>query len=252
MNVIERPLEIFRPDATMNVWRIAPDEPGRYPAVLVLMDAPGLRPALVDLAARIAAAGYLVWLPNLYYRIGRDIHFGPTRAHPDADANRERMFACIRSLTNQIVVDDVTALADALAGDEAWDGRPIGITGYCMSGLFATLAAHALGDRVACAASYFGTRLVTEEKDSPHLMLGATRAELYFAFAEHDPYVPPQIADALRDGLRVGPVRARVETYPGTDHGFVFPDRGSYNVCGASRHWDTLLDLLSRCLKHPA
>ena len=241
-------IEVRTPDGTMPVWRHAPDGTSRWPAVVVLMDAPGIRPELHALSRRLADAGYLALLPDLYYRIGRGVAVGPTRDHPDAQANRERMTGLIRTLSNAAVVRDVAAILDALSVDAGWDGGPIGLTGYCMSGRFSVLAAAAMPDRVGCAASWFGTRLVTDEPDSPHRSLDGTRAELLFAFAEHDPYVTPASVDALRRALAATSVRHCVETWAGTEHGFVFEDRGSFHPAAARRHWEALLALLARTL----
>lgn len=237
-------------DGTMPAWRHAPSGAGPWPAVVVLMDAPGIRPELHALSRRIADAGYLAWLPDLYYRIGRDVAVGPTRDHPDAQANRERMMGLIRTLSNAAVVRDVAAMLDALSADPGWDGGPVGLTGYCMSGRFAVLAAAAMPERVGCAASWFGTRLVTDDEDSPHRSLAGTRAELLFVFAEHDPYVPPASVEVLRQALAPTSVRHGVETYAGTEHGFVFEDRGSFHAAAAARHWETLFALLARTLGH--
>jgi carboxymethylenebutenolidase len=236
----------------IDVRRFAPRVGADLPAVLVLMDAPGLRPALDELAARIAAHGFLVWMPNLYWRIGRDASVGPTRDHPDAERNRETMMGYIASLDNETVVGDVEGLVRAMSEDVAWNRGPIGLTGYCMSGRFATLAACRLGDRAACAASYFGTRLVVDGPASPHGVLPGCSAELYFAFAEHDHYAPPAVIESLRAALRDSPVKHRIEVYPGTEHGFVFPDRGTFYADGASRHWASLLELLDRTLRQRA
>ena len=75
------------------------------------------------------------------------------------------------------------SLADAKPGK-------IGLVGYCMSGAFVTVAAAKHPDRIGCFASYYGTRLITDKPDSPHLMLGDITAEGYYSFAEHDTYVP--------------------------------------------------------------
>jgi len=49
-----------------------PERGGPHPAVFMLMDAPGIREELRDMARRLATCGYFVLLPNLYYRAGRD------------------------------------------------------------------------------------------------------------------------------------------------------------------------------------
>lgn len=242
-------LDIPGPDGRINTWRFQPAGQGPHPAVLLLMDAPGIRPALHEMARRIAAQGYLVLMPNLYYRLGRTVQVGPTRNHPDAERNLAQMLKYIQSISNTMVVRDVGAILDRLAQDDAWDSRPVGLTGYCMSGRFAVLAAAAFPDRVACAASYFGTRLVTDQSDSPHFAATSCRAEMYFGFAERDHYAPPEIIEELSRQLAASPARFRIEIYPGTEHGFVFPDRGSYQEVGARRHWESLFDLLQRNLK---
>lgn len=251
--VAVREVSIPTTDGTINAWRFvdeAGDSTATRPAVIVLMDAPGIRPALHDVARAIAERGYLVLLPNLYYRIGRDIQVGPTRGHPDADRNRDQMVEHIQTLSNAMVVRDITAMLDHLQDDPAWDGRPIGLTGYCMSGRFAVLAAANMPDRVACAASYFGTRLITDQPDSPHMAVGSSTPELYFSFAEIDHYVPPEMIDRLSAHLTACGVKHQVEVYTGTEHGFVFPDRGSHHEDGARRHWQSLFDLFDRNLKN--
>jgi carboxymethylenebutenolidase len=46
----------------------APKHTGPWPAVVMYMDAFGIRPALGDMAERLASHGYVVALPNLYHR----------------------------------------------------------------------------------------------------------------------------------------------------------------------------------------
>lgn len=250
--VAAQEIDLAMPEGRINVWRFAPEGQGPWPAVMLLMDAPGLRPELHRMSERIAAQGYLVWLPNLYWRIGREVSVGPTRHHPDEAANLATMMGYIRTLDNPRVLSDLQRLVGHLHADALWNRSPIGLTGYCMSGRFAVLAAASMPEAVACAASYYGTRLVTDDADSPHRHIGHTRGELYFAFADHDPYAPPAVVQALREALAATPVRHRIEVYPGTEHGFVFSDRGSFNEQAAERHWLTLFELLGRHLQPPA
>ncbi len=87
--MIERELDIATQDGAMNTYTVRPDDGGPLPVVLMLMDAPGVREGLKEICRRIAQSGYYVILPNLYYRTIRDFVCGPTRDHPDADANRK-------------------------------------------------------------------------------------------------------------------------------------------------------------------
>lgn len=244
----EAQIDIATPSGAMSTFVVAPEEGGPHPAVLVLMDAPGIRESLRDIARRIASVGYVSLLPDLYHRIGSGVGVGPTRNHPDAERNVQVMLAHVRTLSNALVTEDVGAVLDFLSGDARVRQGTIGAVGYCMSGGFVFAAAAAFPSRIGCAASFYGTRLVTERADSPHLAATRIPAEMYFAFAADDHYVPPEQVEALRAHLAATRLRYRIEVYPGTQHGFAFPDRGSYQRAGAERHWERLFALLRRNL----
>ena len=75
----------------METFICHPERGGPHPAVFLLMDAPGIREELRDMARRLGTVGYYVLLPNLYYRAGRDTIYGPDvlthgSAEHDADA----------------------------------------------------------------------------------------------------------------------------------------------------------------------
>lgn len=246
--MLEQEVDVASADGAMNAFFVRPEAGGPYAPVVMLMDAPGLREGLRKLARRLATSGYAVLLPNLFYRIGRVVEAGPTRNHPDAESNLKAMLARVRTLSNEIVTRDIGAALDALSAREDVRRGRAGLVGYCMSGAFAIAAAASLPDRVACAASYYGTKLVTDAPDSPHLAASRVKGELYFAFAEHDPYVPLASVEQLRAHLATTEVPHQIEIYPDTDHGFVFEDRGSYQADAAERHWETLLGLLRRNL----
>lgn len=240
--------EVRTADGAMRTFFACDYASGLRPVVIVLMDAPGVREALRDIARTIAADGYLVALPDLYYRTHPGLTIGPTRSHPDADANRKRLGEMVATLSNARVAADVSALLDWVQREKLGLDERAAIVGYCMSGAFAVAAAAAEPSRIRCVASYYGTRLVTDAADSPHRIAAESGAEMYFAFADHDPFVPPAQVEALRAQFASHGLAHAVETYPGSDHGFVFPDRGTYHADAAERHWRTLRDLLTRNL----
>src|SRR5437764_14345005 len=75
--MIEQTPDIATKDGAMETFICHPERGGPFPAVLLLMDAPGIREELRDMARRLGTVGYYVMLPNLYYRAGRDTVFGP-------------------------------------------------------------------------------------------------------------------------------------------------------------------------------
>ena len=161
--MIDAEIDIVTQDGSMNTFISHPEEGGPYPVILFLMDAPGYREELHDMARRIATAGYYVMLPNLYYRRTRALIVN------GAPESREIMFGHMNSLSNAMVVEDCKKLLDFAASQPFASDGAVGCTGYCMSGPFAFSVAAKLADRVKASASFHGVRLCIDTMDSPHL-----------------------------------------------------------------------------------
>ena len=245
--MIEKTLDITTNDGEMETFICHPERGGPHPAVLLLMDAPGVREELRDMARRLGTVGYYVLLPNLYYRAGRDTIYGPDVVNRDS-AEYARMRAVRTKMTIPPVMDDVATL---LAFAETQDGArrgPVGVHGYCMSGPYALAAAARYSDRIAAAASFYGTWLVSDAVESPHLTLGKTKGELYIACAEHDELAPMPMVEQLRSLFEKAGSPRELEIYPGVHHGFAFPQRKIYDRPAAERHWERLIALYRRRL----
>ena len=159
--MLEDTLDIPTADGAMPTFVCRPDRGGPLPAVFLLMDAPGIREELRDMARRMATVGYLVLLPNLYYRAGTETYYGPD-VLTAGSAEHARMRAVRTRMTIPPVMDDFAAmLAFVDARDDVRPG-PVGCHGYCMSGPYALAAAARYPDRVAAAASFYGTWLVSD------------------------------------------------------------------------------------------
>jgi carboxymethylenebutenolidase len=241
--MIDRELDIQTTDGAMNTFVTHPEEGGPHPVVLFYMDAPGKRGELHDMARRLGSVGYFVVLPNLYYRRDRDFRSGT------GDDARRIMFEHMNSLDRTKILTDTAAMLKFVAGEQAARPDRIGVVGYCMSGPFVFWAAAEHPDRVAAAASFHGVRLCTDSPESPHRFAARIKGEVYVGCAQTDSYAPPEMIEALDAHLRTTPVRYRIEMYPDTQHGFVFPKReGMYQKAGAERHWERLIALFRRNL----
>ena len=245
--MIEETLDITTDDGLMETFICRPERGGPFPAVFFLMDAPGIREELRDMTRRLATSGYYVLLPNLYYRAGRDTMFGPDVLE-EGSADRERMRAVRTKMTIPPVMSDIGAmLAYVDRQDEVTPG-PVGCHGYCMSGPYALAAAARYPDRVTAAASFYGTWLVNDAEESPHLSLGKVTGELYIACAEHDDLAPLPMVEELRGLFKQACTAGEIEMYHGVHHGFAFPQRWCYDQPAAERHWERLLSLYRRRL----
>src|SRR5215472_4718498 len=116
--MIEYTLDIRTAAGEMETFVCYPDRGGPFPAVFFLMDAPGIREELRDMARRLATVGYYVLLPNLYYRAGRDTIFGPD-VLDRGSAQRERMRAVRTKMTIPPMMDDVGAMFDFVDRQDA-------------------------------------------------------------------------------------------------------------------------------------
>ena len=248
--MIERQVDIETAEGRIDTFICHPEEGGPFPVVIFYMDAPGIREELRDMARRLATVGYYVLLPNLYYRTCRADNppFDYARVR-ESQVEMDKMFALMRSIGKlRLIEDDTRAMLDFLAKDEQAKEAPYGCVGYCMSGQYVFMAAGAFSEQFAAAASIYGVGCVTERDDSPHLRAKDVQGELYFAFAENDSYVPPEVIEQLGETLASHGTKHRIEIYPGTEHGFAFPQRHCYNRQAAERHWERLFSLFGRCL----
>ena len=237
-------------DGDMDMFVCHPEEGGPHPAVVMYMDAPGMREELRDMARRIGTVGYYVALPNLYYRLGREGGYGFELARiRDDDGELQKMFAVMNSLSNAGVVADTRPLLAFLEGEAGAAPGPRGCVGYCMSGQFVMAVAAAYADEFAAIASYYGVGIITEAADSPHLTAAAIKGEVYLAFAEEDVYVPDEVLQRLPGVMAASGAEHRIEIYPGATHGFAFPKRPAYNKPAAERHWERMFALFGRRLR---
>lgn len=244
--MIEQQVAVPTAAGAMSTFVCHPERGGPHPVILFFMDAPGIREELRDMVRRLATVGYYVMLPNLYYRSGVD-ELGPYMGEANAHV-REKMMGLMATLTIGLVMDDADALLAFAGKDAAASKGKIGAVGYCMSGRYALSVAARHPDKVAAAASIYGTGLLTEQPDSPHRTAARAKGELYIACAEKDHYVPLEIAEPLRQALRKSGAEAEVELYPDVDHGFAFAERPVYDKPAAERHWERLFALFGRNL----
>ena len=242
--MIERDVEVITKYGRQPAISVCPDAPGPFPAIILYMDAPGIREELRNQARRIAKAGYFCLLPDLYYRLGT-IRFDVPRR---TDAMSVVIRGAMKSLTNAALTDDTAGMLAFLDAQERVKAGSVGCVGHCMSGPFALVAA-AHFPRMKAAASLYGVNMVTDQPDSPHLMVGDVKGELYIAFAEVDPAVPANVVPDLQAALKKAGTKHVLESVPNTHHGYCFAARNDYNAAAAEATWEKLFALWQRNLE---
>jgi carboxymethylenebutenolidase len=237
-------IDVTTPDGVADAYLARPDD-GDHPAVLLVMDAYGLRPQIERMADRIAEQGFVVLAPNVFYRAGR----APVVSLEGLDDPEQRgaVFArvmpLIRELTPDRIVSDGGAYLDRL---EQEGHGPVAITGYCMGGRVGWRIAAAYPERVAALGGFHVGGLVNDEEDSPHRSADRLAAEVYMGFADNDRSMTPEQIAAIDQALDAAGVRHRSEVYAGAAHGYTMADTPAYDEPATERHYRELFALLER------
>jgi carboxymethylenebutenolidase len=239
-------IDVKTAEGVADSYLAQPDDGRPHPGVLFLIDAYGLRPQIQSMVERIAAAGYVVLAPNVFYRAGK----APVISLDGLDDPErrgevfERVMPLIRELTTERIVADAAAYLGKLQ-DEA-DGGEVAITGYCMGGRLGWRIAAAYPDRVAALGCFHSGGLVTEDDESPHLSARELDAELYLGFADNDRSATPEQIAALEAALGAAGQTFESTVFPGADHGYTMADTPAYDEAAAERAYTELSALLSR------
>jgi len=238
---------IKTPDGTADAYFVHPAQ-GQHPGILIWPDIFGLRPAFKEMATRLAESGYAVLVINPFYRTQK----APTSPpHPDFNdpATHAKLMSLGETLTDDTAATDAKAFVAYLDGQTAVDKkRRLGTTGYCMGGYFVFLTAATFPGRVGAAATFHGGDLVTDEPDSPHLLIPKARAQFLIAIAESDDRDHPQDKIVLRKAFAKVHLSSEVEVYPGTMHGWCPTDTHVYDHAQAERAWSRMLALFGGAL----
>jgi carboxymethylenebutenolidase len=240
-------IDVPTPDGVADCYLSKPAGDASHPGVLFMIDAIGLRPRIEQMADRIAAEGYVVLAPNVFYRAGRaPLWETPDLRDPDSRGRFMRSLGPLMgALTPAAVTADGRAYLDKL--EELTDG-PVGVTGYCFGGWLGWMIAAAYPDRVAALGGFHTGRMVTDGQDSPHLLAPSVRAEVYWGHADQDQSMPAASIATLDRAMDDAGVRHTTEIYDGARHGYTMSDMGAYDEAAAERHFEALFALLRRAI----
>ena len=240
--VVEADVAIKTADGSADAVLFRPAGRGSWPAVLLWPDILGLRPVFREMGRRLAARGYVVLVPNPFYRTRRaPIVTGPFDFGDKVAMGK--LMALKATLTDARIDADTSAFLHFLDVQRQVDRRRgVGVQGYCFSGPFAFRAAALRPDRIRAVATFHGGGLVSKEPDSPHLLIPKSRAAFLVAIAQNDDRNQPDAKDILKASFAAARRPATVEVYP-ADHGWTVAGSQAYNEPAAERAWAELLRL---------
>ena len=220
-----------------------------FPPIIFYMDAPAIREELRVMCRKIAANGYNVILPNLFYRHGTEGNYPFDQINYKTKKEElKKMLDTMNATKNSMIIEDTKFILKYIE-DRIEKSSKVGIVGYCMSGRFVVSVAAKFNNQIRASASFYGVDIATNKQDSPHFLAKKIKGELYLAFAEHDIWVPKKALNTIISTFSNLKIKSKIDIYQGTDHGFAFPERNTYNKKAAFRHWEKLIRLFDNNLK---
>ena len=246
--MIEETVEIQTTDGTSGGLLYRPGAGGRCPGIMHFTDLGGIRPAHQEMARRLASQGYAVLVPNVFYRTAKPPLFDfPVK--PGDERTTKRFAELSAPLTPEAMAGDASVYLDFLAAHDSVSQNAMGVVGYCVTGKMAIYAAQSRPDKIAAAASFHGGGLVTDGPDSPHLVLPAIRARLYFGHATNDRSMPEEAIEKLEGALQSWGGRYESEIYASAYHSWTVPDSPVYNQPQADRAFEKLTTLFAQTVR---
>jgi carboxymethylenebutenolidase len=246
--VVEKDVNVPMESGVSDSALFYPEGKGPWPAVLVWTDILGLRPVFREMGRRLAAEGYVVLVPNPFYRNAKAPVVDGTFDFSKPE-DRAKVMPMAAALTADANISDAKAYVSFLDAQPQTDKKKkMGVQGYCMGGplTFRTAATHA--DRIGAAATFHGGGLVTDKPDSPHLMISQMKAEVLCCVADNDDKREPAAKDKLKEAFAAAHLKATVEVFDGCSHGWTVRGSQVYNEAGAERAWSELTALYKRNL----
>lgn len=246
--VIEKDVEVPMASGVSDSALFYPAGKGPWPAVLIWTDILGLRPVFRDMGRRLAAQGYVVLVPNPFYRNHKaPVVDGTFDFNKPED--RAKVMPMAAALTQDAAFSDAKDYVAFIDKQAQTDKKhKVGVQGYCMGGPLTFRTAAIVPDRIGAAATFHGGGLVTDKPDSPHLLIPKMKATVYCAVADNDDKSQPTAKDTLKASFAAAKVPAKVEVYTGDNHGWCVKGSQPYDEAGAERAWAELTALYKKSL----
>jgi len=244
----EQKIQVQTAGGTTEAVIYFPETTGRWPGVIHYTDIGGIRASHEQMARRLSEAGYVVLMPNIFYRTSAlplfdfPLKFGEERT-------TKRLSELTGPLTSDAITCDASDYVDFLARQDFVKPGPMGVVGYCFSGKMALYTAFSRPGRIAAAVSFHAGGLATDAPNSPHLILGPLiTARLYFGHATSDKSMPADAIEKLNRALEAWGGTYESEVYEGAYHSWTVPDSPVYNQPQADRAFEKLTSLFAETL----
>jgi carboxymethylenebutenolidase len=193
--------------------------------LVVIQEWWGLVPHIRDVCDRFAAEGFLALAPDLYR--------GETTTEPD-EAGKLMM-----ALNMAQAAKDLSGAVDEVSLRSG--GDRVGVTGFCMGGGLALVAATQRPDKLKACVPWYG--LIPWPDAQPDW--DRLDAAVLGHYAGNDGFFTPEAAEELAADLRSRGKEVEIVIHPGVDHAFFNDTRPEvYNAAEAGSAWQQTVGFL--------
>lgn len=224
-------------DGQMPGFLYTRSENSQKPAVILLMEAFGLTSHIQDVAARIAAEGYVVLTPDLYYRELPSNKFGYDEV--------EQAMAMMYRLDLKSVEGDLQSAITYVKSLPSVNSNRVGVTGFCLGGGLTFLCACKFSKKIVAVAPFYGMVL-----DEWLEAVNQITVPIYLFFGGRDPFIPKERIFQIESRFKELGKQYSLKVYEDAEHGFFCHERSSYNSQAAEDAWGELIRFLCKHLQH--
>jgi carboxymethylenebutenolidase len=219
-------ISIQTADGVCEAWEVLPASGDKSMPVLMYMDAIGVREAQLAHADYLAAQGFYVLVPNLFYRE----HALPLTDYPETFSKNElgAFFLVLKDYMARLTPQKLLEDAHFYLGHLKEHG-PVRIIGFCFGGGHGVRTAATYPETVSHVVSLHGGQLASEAESAPIRYLNNVKASLYFGHADHDSSMPLPMIQQLETELRKLPIKSVSKIFKDAHHGFTMVDLPAYN-----------------------
>jgi carboxymethylenebutenolidase len=223
-------------------YYVTPTGAGKFPAVIVLMEAFGLNPWCRSICDKLAQSGFVAIAPDFYR--------GATYGYTDVAG----AIGKLKSLNDDAIMGDVGKTIDFLGGKAEVNANGIGVIGFCMGGRYAFLTNAVHGTKIKAAISFYGGGIDAPAgnplgQKSLLDRIPAMQAPIMLMYGSEDQLIAADEHGRIATALSKAKKRCILNIFPKAGHGFLSDRRDSYAPEAAAEAWLMTTGFLSQNLK---
>lgn len=223
-------------------YYVTPTGTGKFPAVIVLMEAFGLNNWCKSICDRLAQSGFAAIAPDFYR--------GTTYAYTDVAG----AVAKLKSLNDDAIMSDVGKSLDFLAGKSEVNANGIGVIGFCLGGRYAFLTNTVYPTKIKAAISFYGGGIDAAPgnpmgQKSLLDRVSAMQSPIMLMYGSEDQMIAAEEHSRIAAALSKAKKRYILNLFPQAGHGFMSDRRDSYSPEAAAEAWMMTTGFFSQNLK---